>query len=48
LIVGSSLIMMTRPGPTLFELPLLGLLGYSLAGVLGIWLLMWIRRSGRL
>jgi ubiquinone biosynthesis protein len=48
LIVGSSLIMMTRPGPTLFELPLLGLLGYSLAGVLGIWLLVWIRRSGRL
>ena len=48
LIIGSSLIMMTRPGPTLFELPLLGLLGYALAGVLGLWLLMWIRRSGRL
>lgn len=48
LIIGSSLIMMTRPGPTLFELPLLGLLGYALAGVLGLWLLVWIRRSGRL
>lgn len=48
LIVGSSLIMMTRPGPTLFELPLLGLLGYVVAGVLGLWLLVWIRRSGRL
>ncbi len=48
LIVGSSLIMMTRPGPTLFELPLLGLLGYALAGFLGLWLLVWIRRSGRL
>jgi len=48
LIVGSSLIMMTRPGPILFELPLLGLLGYALAGVLGLWLLVWIRRSGRL
>jgi ubiquinone biosynthesis protein len=48
LIVGSSLIMMTRPGPILFELPLLGLLGYALAGVLGLWLFVWIRRSGRL
>jgi ubiquinone biosynthesis protein len=48
LIVGSSLIMMARSGPSLFGLPLLGLLGYTLAGVLGIWLLVWIRRSGRL
>jgi ubiquinone biosynthesis protein len=48
LIVGSSLIMMARSGPSLFGLPLLGLLGYTLAGVLGLWLLVWIRRSGRL
>ena len=48
LIIGSSLIMMARPGPSLFGLPLLGLLGYSFAGFLGIWLLVWIRRSGRL
>lgn len=48
LIVGSSLIMMARSGPSLFGLPLLGLLGYALAGVLGLWLLVWIRRSGRL
>jgi ubiquinone biosynthesis protein len=48
LLIGSSLIMMTCAGPTLFNLPLLGLLGYACAGVLGIWLLAWIRRSGRL
>jgi ubiquinone biosynthesis protein len=48
LLVGSSLIMMTCAGPTLFDFPLLGLLGYAIAGVLGVWLLMWIRRSGRL
>jgi ubiquinone biosynthesis protein len=48
LIIGSSLIVMMRPGPSLFGLPLLGLVGYACAGVLGIWLLVWIRRSGRL
>jgi len=48
LIIGSSLIMTARPGPSLFDLPLLGLVGYALAGVLGLWLLVWIRRSGRL
>jgi ubiquinone biosynthesis protein len=48
LIIGSSLIMMARSGPSLFDLPLLGLLGYAFAGFLGIWLLVWIRRSGRL
>jgi len=48
LIIGSSLIMMARSGPSLFGLPLLGLLGYTLAGFLGLWLLVWIRRSGRL
>lgn len=48
LIIGSSLTMMARPGPALFGLPLFGLLGYVFAGVLGLWLLVWIRRSGRL
>ncbi|MBA4395763.1 MAG: ABC transporter [Syntrophus sp. (in: bacteria)] len=48
LIIGSSLIMTARSGPSLFGLPLLGLVGYALAGVLGLWLLVWIRRSGRL
>jgi ubiquinone biosynthesis protein len=48
LIIGSSLIMMARSGPSLFDLPLLGLLGYAFAGVLGLWLLVWIRRSGRM
>jgi ubiquinone biosynthesis protein len=48
LIIGSSLIMMTRSGPSLLGFTLLGLLGYALAGLLGIWLLVWIRRSGRL
>ncbi|MCP3177087.1 MAG: ABC1 kinase family protein [Desulfuromonadales bacterium] len=48
LIVGSSLIMQTEKGPLLFNFPILGLLGYSIAGFLGLWLAIAILRSGRL
>jgi len=48
LIVGSSLIMQTNKGPLLFGFPMLGFLGYSIAGVLGLWLAIGILRSGRL
>jgi ubiquinone biosynthesis protein len=48
LIVGSSLIMQTEKGPLLFGFPILGFLGYSIAGFLGLWLAIAILRSGRL
>lgn len=48
LIVGSSLIMQTDKGPMLFGFPVLGFLGYSVAGMLGLWLAIGILRSGRL
>lgn len=48
LIVGSSLIIQTDKGPMLFGLPVLGLLGYLIAGLLGLWLAIGILRSGRL
>lgn len=48
LIVGSSFILTLRTGPMVFGYPLLGILGYSFAGVLGIWLVIAILRSGRL
>ncbi|MDH3997854.1 MAG: AarF/UbiB family protein, partial [Desulfuromonadales bacterium] len=48
LIVGSSLIMQVDKGPMIFGFPLLGLLGYSIAGLLGLWLAIGILRSGRL
>ncbi|HEU17887.1 MAG TPA: AarF/ABC1/UbiB kinase family protein [Deltaproteobacteria bacterium] len=48
LIIGSSLIINTDIGPFLFGLPILGLLGFSMAGVLGLWLLIAIIRSGRI
>jgi ubiquinone biosynthesis protein len=48
LVVGSSLIMQTDKGPLLFGFPVLGLIGYSIAAFLGLWLAFAILRSGRL
>lgn len=48
LIIASSLILSNNMGPFLFGLPILGILGLSIAGILGIWLLISILRSGRL
>jgi ubiquinone biosynthesis protein len=48
LIVGSSLVMQTDKGPLLFDFPVLGLFGYSIAALLGLWLAFAILRSGRL
>ncbi|NOQ51422.1 MAG: ubiquinone biosynthesis protein UbiB [Desulfuromonadaceae bacterium] len=48
LIIGSSLIMQTEKGTLLFGFPILGLLGYTVAGVLGFGLAIAILRSGRM
>lgn len=48
LIIGSSIVMQTDKGPLLFGFPALGILGYSIAAVLGLWLAIGILRSGRL
>jgi len=48
IIVGSSLIMQINKGPQLFGFPVLGILGYSIAGFLGFWLAIAILRSGRM
>jgi ubiquinone biosynthesis protein len=48
LIIGSSLIMQTDKGPLLFGFPVLGLIGYSVAGFLGFALAIAILRSGRM
>ena len=48
LIVGSSLIMQTDKGPQMFGFPVFGFLGYTIAGVLGLWWVIAIIRSGRL
>ena len=48
LVIGSSLIMQTDKGPMLFGFPVLGLLGYCVAGFLGFGLAIAILRSGRM
>ncbi len=46
LIIGSSIVMTIKGGPTLFGLPMFGVLGFSAAVIGGIWLLISIWRSG--
>ncbi len=48
LIIGSSFIIQLDKGPMLFDYPALGIIGYVLATVLGIWLLFGIIKSGKL
>lgn len=48
LIVGSSLVLTLQAGPLLWGYPLFGLLGFLFAGILGVWLVIAIIRSGRL
>jgi ubiquinone biosynthesis protein len=48
LLVSSSFFMRIEAGPRLFGLPILGLGGFIVAGVLGMWFLIGILRSGRL
>jgi ubiquinone biosynthesis protein len=48
LIVGSSMIMRLEVGPFLFGYSVIGIAGYSIAGLLGLWLAIAILRSGRL
>ncbi len=48
LIVGSSLIVLSRIPPTWYEIPIIGLAGYLAAGALGFLLLVSILRHGRL
>jgi ubiquinone biosynthesis protein len=47
LIVGSSLIFQAKSGPAMFGYPALGMVGFLTAGLLGLWLVVLILRSGR-
>jgi ubiquinone biosynthesis protein len=47
LIIGSSIVMTVPGGPRLFELPLIGVLGFVAAAIGGLWLLLSIWRSNR-
>ena len=46
IIIGSSLIVDSRIGPTLRGIPILGVIGFIAAGIFGFWLLISIIKSG--
>jgi ubiquinone biosynthesis protein len=48
LIIGSSLIIMANRGPMVYDFPVLGILGFVFAGILGLGLAIGVLRSGRL
>lgn len=48
MIIGSSIIMHTDKGPQMLEFPVLALIGYIVAGLIGLWLVYAIIRSGRM
>ena len=48
IIVGSSLIVNLGRGPLLYGFSTLGIIGFFIAGLLGLWLAVSILRSGRL
>jgi ubiquinone biosynthesis protein len=47
LIIGSSMIITTGVGPLLFGFPALGIIGFSISGMLGLWLIFNIIRNRR-
>ena len=48
LIVGSSFIILSDKGPFVFDYPVLGIFGYLIAAILGLWLVISIIRRGGL
>ncbi len=48
LIIGSAIVMTVSGGPTLWGLPMLGVLGFGSAGIGGMWLLISIWRGGHI
>ena len=48
LVIGSSVLTLTERGPHYFQVPILAVIGYLLAGMLGVVLLISILRSWRL
>ena len=48
LIVGSALIVLSKTPPLLLGIPVIGILGFVVAGMMGVWLLIAILRKGRL
>lgn len=48
IIIGSSIVMHTDKGPKILGFPMFAFLGYTIAGMVGLWLVYAIIRSGRM
>jgi len=48
LLISSALIMVSGKGPSVFGFPAMGVAGYVVSGLLGLWLVVSILRGGRL
>lgn len=48
LIIGSSIIVFSDKGPFIFGISIFGILGYVIAAILGLWLVVAILRSGKM
>jgi len=48
LVIGSGLIVLSGIPPKWHEIPVIGLIGFIVAGAMGFWLLISILRSGRM
>ncbi|MFP4498587.1 MAG: ABC1 kinase family protein [Vulcanimicrobiota bacterium] len=46
LIIGSSLVVLSNIPPKIYDIPLIGIVGYAISAVMGVWLLISIIRSG--
>ena len=47
-IIGSSIIMQTDKGPKVMSFPVFAFMGYTVAGLVGLWLVYAIIKSGRM
>ena len=48
LVIGSSIVLNADVGPKIHAIPIIGFIGYAGAGIMGIWLLISILRSGKM
>jgi ubiquinone biosynthesis protein len=48
LIIGSSLIVLSGVPPKWYDIPIIGLAGFMVAGIMGFWLLVSILRRGKM
>jgi ubiquinone biosynthesis protein len=48
MIIGSSIMMQTDKGPKIMDFPVFAFVGYTVAGIVGLWLVYAIIRSGRM